>query len=100
MISDFNSDTIYKYLDNYIRTINNYGHYKIKEVVILKIDRVIGFQIIVVDYKVSLYKSGFGFVACSDPFTPNTYSWIEGTITLDLADPQTKRDLILNEIID
>jgi hypothetical protein len=86
MISDFNSDTIYKYLDNYIRTINNYGHYKIKEVVILKIDRVIGFQIIVVDYKVSIYKSGFGFV--------------EGSITLDLADPQTKRDLILNEIID
>ena len=99
MISEFSSDAIYNYLDNYIRTINNYGQYKIKEVVMLKIEQVIGFEIIVVDYKVSLYKSGFGFVTCSDPFTPNTYSWVEGTITLDLADPQTKRDLILNQII-
>lgn len=99
-MSDFSSDTIYKYLDNHIRTINNYGIYKIKEVVIVKIDRVIGFELIVVDYKVSLYKSGLGFVVKNDPFTPNTYSWVEGTITLDLADPQTKRDLILNQIID
>lgn len=99
-MSEFDADIIYKYINNYIRTTNNYGHYKIKEVVIVKIEQVIGFELIVVDYKVSLYKSGLGFVAKNDSFTPNTYSWVEGTITLDLADPQTKRDLILNQIID
>jgi hypothetical protein len=107
MISEFSSEAIYNYLDNYIRTTKNYGQYKIKEVVILKIEQIIGFEIIVVDYKVSLYKSGFGFVGYNDPFTPNTqtvhcfqYSWVEGTISLDLADPQIRRDLVLNEIID
>ena len=100
MISKFSSDAIYNYLNNYIRTINNYGQYKIKEVIILKIEQVLGFEIIVVDYKVSLYKSGSGFVRYNDPFTPNTYSWVEGTISLDLADSQIKRELVLNEIID
>lgn len=88
-----------KYIDSYIRCSSNYGHYKIKEVTICKVEQIIGFEIIVVDYKVFLYKSGLGYTSKADLFTPNTYSCVDGTLTIDLADPQTKRDILLTDII-
>ena len=96
MISD---KSIQDFVKDHVKSVS-YGKYKVKEVIITHIERISGFDFIVADYKVFLYKSGFNYTSKNDLFTPNSYSCVDGALSIDLADPQTKRALLIDDILD
>jgi len=98
MISD---ESVKSYILNIIKNgYKGYNRYKIKDVKFISIEHIEGFQFIVVEYKVAFYRSNYGFIAANSNFTPNNFQWIEEIISLDLADPETKRELLLNDVLD
>lgn len=97
MISD---KSIQDFVKDYVKSVS-YGKYKVKEVIITHIERISGFDFIVVDYKVSIYQHpDFRWSRIEEPFTPNNFTLLKSKITLDLKNYQTKRALLIDDILD
>jgi len=86
-------EEVIEYTKNHLKMSSDFGpFYKIKDIKILEVTINDPFAVAYVQYKTEVYKIHDGFI-------PNVGKFVDGTLTIDLTEPEFKRDIKINRIL-